>query len=198
MPEVLPTWYRLFVALLLPEDTKDRIEAAQTELRRAVPHGEVGWTRSVQFHLTLKFLGDVEPSRVQALAAALREVAAGFGPLRLIADGIGFFPNSRSPRVVWAGLRDRDHQLAPLQSGMEDACRAFTRESGAGPFTGHVTLGRIKRLTRPETEALARAAAALGRAVFGEWTADRIELMRSELLPAGGRHSSVASIPLSH
>ena len=196
MPAVPPPEYRLFVALLIPDDIKGRMQAAQGDLRRAVPHAQVGWTRREQFHLTLKFLGGVGADRVEALARVLGVAAAGFEPLRLSAAGVGFFPNPRSPRVVWAGLRDAGDQLASLQRALEEACAPFTVEPVQGNFTGHVTLGRIKSARRIEVECLVRAAGAMAGTAFGEWTADRLELMRSELLPAGAHHTSLAGISL--
>ena len=164
MPGDSPTEYRLFVAILIPVEVKDRIEEAQAELRRAVPEASLSWTRSEQFHLTLKFLGGVNPGRVGELERALGSVATGFARLRLRIEGIGFFPNARSPRVVWAGVRDEGDQLFRLQSGVEAACAAFSEEPAQGTFTGHVTLARIKRAGRSEVEALGR----IGQRVGGQ------------------------------
>jgi 2'-5' RNA ligase len=197
MAGALPAEYRLFIAILIPDEVKDRIAEAQEGLRRAVPRAKVGWTRREQFHLTLEFLGGIDAGRIEELAGVLRTATAGFGALRLNARGIGFFPNPRSPRVVWVGLSGAADRLARLHAVVEGACAAFTREPAQGEFTGHVTLGRIKGARQSEVENLARAGSAMAEAAFGEWTADRIELMRSELLPGGARHTSLAQIRLS-
>jgi 2'-5' RNA ligase len=196
MSDVLPFQFRLFVAILLPTAVKERIKDAQNHLRRAVPKARIGWTRGEQFHLTLKFLGDVEASRVDALKADLGAVAGGFGPLRLRAEGIGFFPSARRPRVVWAGVRDETDQLLRLQSAVETVCAPFSGEPAEGVFTGHVTLGRIKDANRSEGEALVRTIGGMAGLLFGEWTADYIGLMRSELLADGAQHSLLASVHL--
>ena len=60
-----------------------------------------------------------------------------------------------------------------------------------------MTLARIKGIKRPEAEALGKAAAGMAERVFGQWTAYQVELMRSELLPQGARHSTLASIALA-
>ena len=188
---------RLFVAIALPEEIKDKITAAQAELRAALQNGGVRWARSEQFHLTLSFLGDVEAERVEALGEALRHACHGFAPLRLSAAGVGCFPDLRRPRVIWAGVFDETGQLPRLHDAVEGGCRDFTIEEKQERFTGHVTLARVKGLNRAGAEALSHAAAGLKDRRFGEWTAYKIELMQSELLPQGARHTTLADIALT-
>ena len=189
--------FRRFVALAVPDDVKAKLEAAPADLRRALPDRNVLWARREQFHLTLRFLGDVEATRAEALAEAIRAACAGFGALHLRAEQIGCFPDRGYPRVVWVGVRDEAERLPRLQQVVEAASAGFTGEPKEQRFTGHLTLARIKGIKRPEAEALNKAAAGTADRVFGQWTAYQIELMRSELLPQGARHSSLASISLT-
>ena len=189
--------FRLFVAVAIPEVVKAKMEEAQAELRRAVPGHGVRWTRREQFHLTLKFLGDVDAARVEALGEAIRAACRGFGALHLRAERVGFFPDLRYPRVVWTGVQDQAERLPRLQQAVDAATRDFTIEQKDERFTGHVTLARIKAIRRPETGALGKAAAGLAEEVFGQWTAGSIELMRSVLSPQGVSHSSLATIALA-
>ena len=187
---------RLFIAVLVPEDIKAEIETAQAQLRRALPEGAVRWAKREQFHLTLRFLGSVEPPRVRALTEAVQAACQGFGVLRLRAEGIGCFPDARFPRVVWVGVTDLRLQLPRLQTAIQAASQKFTTEEPEDRFTGHVTLGRIKKIRRPEAEALAKATIPLAQRAFGEWTTSEIHIMQSELSPQGARHGILASIPL--
>jgi len=188
--------FRLFIAVAIPGEVKAKMEAAQAELRRVLPERSVRWTRREQFHLTLRFLGDVEAARVEALGEALRAACRGFGALHLRAERVGFFPDLRRPRVVWVGVQDQAGQLPRLQAAVELATREYTTEEQEEQFTGHVTLARIKGIKRPEAEALGQGAAGMAERLFGEWPAYQIELMRSQLLPQGARHSTVATIAL--
>ncbi len=189
--------FRLFVAVAIPEGVKVKMEAAQADLRHVLPERSVRWARREQFHLTLRFLGDVEPARVEALGEAIRAACRGFGPLYLRAERVGFFPDLRYPRVAWVGVQDQAEQLPRLQQAVEAATEGFTTQEKEERFTGHVTLARIKGIKRLEAEALANAAAGLADRLFGEWTAYQIELMRSELLPQGARHSTLTAIALA-
>lgn len=189
--------YRLFVALAVPDDVKAKLEAAQADLRRVLPDRNARWARREQFHLTLRFLGDVEATRVEALTEAIRAACSGFGALHLRAERIGCFPERGYPRVVWVGVRDEAEQLPRLQQVVQAATEGFTSEPREERFTGHLTLARIKGIKRPEAEALGKAAVGMADRFFGQWSAYQIELMRSELLPQGAQHSSLASIALA-
>ena len=76
------------------------------------------------------------------------------------------------------------------------ASRDFTREKPEARFTGHVTLGRAKIIKRREAETLAKLVNGMIERVFGEWIADRIEIMRSEMSPQGARHSVLHHVAL--
>ena len=188
---------RLFVALRVPEEVRGQVEKAQGELRRSAPQARVTWTRPEQFHLTLRFLGNVEGGRVAGLVEAVRGVCVGFAPLRLRAEGVGCFPDLRSPRVVWLGVRDAEEALPRLQRAIETASAGFTAQEREQRFSGHVTLGRIKSIGRPEAQSLGSQARAMSDRFFGQWTADQVEIMRSELSSQGARHTILATVPLA-
>lgn len=188
---------RLFVAVTVPEGAKAKMAEAQAALRRVLPDRNVRWARREQFHLTLRFLGDVEAAQVEALDEALRNACRGFGALQLRAQGVGFFPNERYPRVVWVGVQDEAEQLPRLQQVVEAATDAFTTEKKEERFTGHLTLARIKGIRREEAEVLAQVATGMADRLFGQWTGYRVELMRSELLPQGARHTCLGSFALA-
>jgi RNA 2',3'-cyclic 3'-phosphodiesterase len=193
---VSPEKFRLFIAIPLPEPVRDELEKAQTELRGVLPGNTVRWTRRGQFHLTLRFLGDVEARHVDALAEILRGVGQSFPALELEVKGIGCFPDWRHPRVIWAGIEDRSGALPQLHSAIEMVVKEFTREKAEAKFTGHVTLGRVQGLNRPETEALAKVAESMAGRRCGVWTADKMELIRSELLSGGPRYTVMIESPL--
>ena len=188
---------RLFIAITVPERVKVELEKAQAALRRATPENSIRWTGRGQFHLTLRFLGDVSIGQIDELVAGLKSACGGFPALRLKAARIGFFPDTRFPRVVWAGVRDETDMLAKLQQAVVSAVQDFTDEKPEGKFAGHITLGRIKSLKRSDAEILSKAADAMADRFFGEWVADKVELIRSELSAGGSRYTTIATAPLS-
>jgi 2'-5' RNA ligase len=188
---------RLFIALSVPEDVRREIERAQGQLRRAVAPGAIRWTRPEQFHITLKFLGDVPSEQVAALERSVSTVCSGCPALRLSARGIGFFPGAQEPRVIWAGAGDNDGQLAELHRRMDEAVRRFVPAGKAERFAGHITLGRFKPGRRAAVEKLQERVVALRDRQFGDWLAGNVEIVRSELTSAGAAHTPLALIPLA-
>jgi RNA 2',3'-cyclic 3'-phosphodiesterase len=184
----------MFVAVEVPENVRLEVAEATKSLRRVLERARVSWTRPEQFHLTLKFLGNVDPAQLGPLTAALKTACSGVVPLGLTAAGIGLFPSARAPRVIWVGVQDAAGLLAPLQSRIEQACAPFTAEQSEGRFQGHVTLARIKQIHHHDAAELVRLVETLREPRFGSWTAGSVELMRSELGPTGAKHSLVEEI----
>src|SRR5262249_26880640 len=103
--------FRLFVAVTVPPHVQQAIESAQTGLRRLLPSDVARWTKREQFHLTLRFLGNVDSRQVAELESKLRDACRSFQPMHLQAIGFGFFPEKRFPRVLWVGLHDQTNQI---------------------------------------------------------------------------------------
>jgi 2'-5' RNA ligase len=187
---------RLFIALSVPADVREKIKGAQDELRHALSHARIRWTQVEQFHLTLRFLGDVEAQRLPQLTEVVTATCKGFAPLKLRAARLGCFPNARRPRVIWVGIEEASGRLAELQRAIQVGTQDFTAEEPEPNFSGHVTLGRIKEIHRQEADVLARAIADSAQKSWGEWTADHVEIMRSELSTDGAKHVLAASVSL--
>ena len=188
--------FRLFVAISPTEAVKDEIEKAQRQLRDGLPGKFVRWTKREQFHLTLSFLGDVAEARVAELIEVLRDVCRPFSAMRLRAERIGFFPDMRFPRVIWAWVHDEKDILPRLQEAIAARVQNFTDVRPEKKFTGHVTLGRTQNIKRPQAEVLAKLALGMVDTFLGEWMADKVELIRSELSPRGSRYTTLATIPI--
>ena len=136
---------RLFVALNPPERVRGALWDAAAPLRELdLP---VNWVHPDGIHLTLKFLGEVEPGREPELRAALTRAAEGGRALPLAVCGFGVFPDARRPRVVWAGL-GADPALELLQHRVEREFAPLGFPSEARPFRPHLTLGRAARAPR--------------------------------------------------
>ena len=182
---------RLFIAIPIPEPVRDEIIRIQLELQPLVPRAAARWTRPDQFHLTLRFLGDVPFAGLEKLKESVNAVCRSARPLQLRAEGVGFFPNPHSPRVVWVGIFDKEGLLVELQKRIESAVRPFAAEPGEKNFSGHATLGRLKNLKPPDARKLAAHAQTFKDRTFGEWTAHEIEIIRSELSPVGACHTTL-------
>jgi 2'-5' RNA ligase len=185
---------RLFVAVPVPEAVREEMILVQRELQSQMPGDAVRWTKPEQFHLTLRFLGDVSSDRLAALRESLHTACSGAPALRLEARGIGFFPNARSPRIVWVGINDDGNRLAELQKKIEGAVQSFVRGPGGEHFAGHVTLGRFKQFNNFEIKPLTNTVEAMKNRTLGKWTATGVEVVRSELSRIGTVHQVLATL----
>ena len=182
---------REFLAIPLPEALRRAVASSRDVL---AAEGD-GWrfVRDDGFHLTLRFLGEVDPSRRDVLDAAWREAAKGSGRLALRLRGAALFPATGRPRVLWLGLEDetRDGLLARLADRVERAARAQGFAPEARPFAAHVTLARVQRGARVAVPPVERVGD------LGTFVADRLVLYRSELDRGGSHYHENASYPLA-
>ena len=184
---------RCFIALNLPSEIKGRLAEIEARLKEA--RADVSWVKPENVHLTLKFLGGVEEARVPLVKRAVQEGLGREGPLVLTLAGLGVFPNPRSPRVVWVGVGGDTERLQNLQERLEQALGevGFPRE--ARSFSPHITLGRMR--SRQGAASLMELVGHLGANEVGSLKAESIELMRSQLHPAGAVYTILESFSLS-
>ncbi len=178
---------RLFVALNLPEEERERIFVAAAPLRDAgLP---VRWLGPDTFHLTLKFLGEVRAEAVDQIHDVIDSVTRETARFDMKLRGFGAFPTIRRPKVVWLGV-DPSPALRCLKQDLEWALasRGFERETRA--FHPHVTLGRADGTHG------AGAFRGLDELVAGldfetGVNVEAVHLMRSHLSRSGARYSVV-------
>lgn len=172
---------RAFVAVKISPALEGRVGELLTEL--ALPQYDVKWVRPENLHLTLKFLGNVEEGRVEAIAEVIGEVARSSRPFRLRLGGLGAFPNIRRPRVIWAGMTEGARRLEGIAEGLEAGLGrlGFAREKRR--FSAHLTLGRT-RSARGLNE-LVRRVNRYSNFELGEMQIEDVSLFASELRPAG-------------
>ena len=127
--------YRLFVAVDLPDSIRERIVPLCTGLSGA------RWVPVTQLHLTLKFIGDADEQHFEAIRQQLATITLPAFSLRF--SGIGCFPSSRSPRVVWLGLEECP-ALHQLQQAVESQLQLIGCPREDRPFALHLTLARLR------------------------------------------------------
>ena len=128
------------MAVALPEQQRARLAGYLEECRNLA--GGLRWVPADNLHLTLRFLGNVEPERLERLAASLRGVS--FAPFGLGLDGVGSFGRSSAVRVVWLGVGEGQSQLASLAAEVEKRCADLGFEPEERPYNPHLTLARAR------------------------------------------------------
>jgi 2'-5' RNA ligase len=189
MPDEVQIPLRVFCAVELPDELRSRVAERARRLRAEFPDVRASWERPEKLHITLKFLGDTEPARVEDLSRAAARAVSNVEPFDLTVEEPGAFPPHGQPRVLWLGIVDASGSLALMQRELETECAAvgFARESR--PFKPHLTLARLRS---PQG---ARELAAAHRATPFEpqrFKVSELALMRSELSPRGSRYTPLS------
>jgi 2'-5' RNA ligase len=188
---------RAFVAVDLPDPLRVRLGKEIDRLARVVGRDVVRWVNPRGIHLTLKFLGDVDPSQIGEIMTTIRSAAAERAVFRVGVGGVGCFPGPRRPRVVWVGVEEASGTLARLQSDLEAGLGAlgFAREDRE--FNPHLTLGRVRREARPvEAAKLGAVLAGWPKEPLGEIEVREVTLFRSELKPSGAVYTQLGIVGL--
>jgi 2'-5' RNA ligase len=180
---------RLFFAVALPAEARAAIAKARDALALDPRTFRAG--RTDAFHLTLRFLGEVDESRVPALVSAGERAASSARPIPCEITGVGAFPKPGRARVVWVGVVDRSatDELRRLAERLENEVRdaGFPPEGRA--FAPHVTIARARE---PGGSAVRLPQNAGAEASF---VADDLALVRSRLDASGARYEAIASFP---
>jgi 2'-5' RNA ligase len=163
---------RLFVAVDVPAAVRDFLQNTIRPLHEAIPGAR--WTRPDAWHVTMKFLGSVEPSMRGWVEGVVGEAAAQAERFESRLDALGAFPSPRRARVLWAGLEDPNDSFVKL-AGTLDRLLAPAFPPEKRPFTPHLTLARFKEQATLPEDALAVPVDSDAFAV------DRLVLYRSHL-----------------
>lgn len=175
---------RAFVALSLPEAFAARLFALRREIEPLVPG--LRFVRSGGAHLTLRFLGSATTDQLATLGPLLQRAAQGCPRGEARVSGLGLFPESGAPRVLWLGL-ELPARFTTLQLHCEAAAVAVGFAAEARLFRPHLTLGRWKdRGPRPR----------LPEADLGLCPLDDLVLFRSEPQTSGSVYTRIGRYPL--
>jgi 2'-5' RNA ligase len=177
---------RLFIAIDLPKPVCWRLG----QLLLQPPRG-VRPVRTVQLHLTLHFLGDVEDAACAGLPEALARVK--HDAFSIAIQGTGVFPPRGRPSVLWAGVAE-SAALAELHAAIGASLVAHGLEIERRPYVPHVTLARFTpAVTRSWTATFLSETAGLA---IDDIPVDRFHLYRSRKLDGATEHSVEATFPL--
>src|SRR5450755_3675085 len=105
---------RIFVGIDLDPAVRSRISRFVEGVEDFAP--DARWMHPESLHLTLKFIGEQKPERVEAIAERLRQITRSAFEIRC--SGYGFFPSTEAPRVFWTGIRG-GLQLPALAEGID-------------------------------------------------------------------------------
>ena len=183
---------RLFLSVDFPDSLADDVAAVQDRLRDAAG---LRFTDPKRVHVTLKFLGDTDESRVSTVEEAVETALddAGVGPFEAEIGGLGVFPGLDYISVVWAGIRRGGAEMTRLHEAVERETTAVGFDPEDHEFTPHATIARmddargkdlVQRVVREEDPTV------------GSFEVEQVRLKESTLTDAGPEYETVTRFSL--
>ena len=183
---------RLFVVLEMPSAVRTNFATLMNDLRTmdAKSSGKKPrWTRPENLHVTLKFIGNVVPEKLDGIRTALAGVRSE-RPVELRFRGLGFFPDAERPQIVWAGVAGSQN-LGAIAADIDRGLAELGVPSEQRAFIPHLTLARCEpgAISSRSRAAIEKEAAR----DFGELRADKFHLIESKLKPSGAEYTTLQS-----
>ncbi len=183
---------RSFLAIEIPRTILKEIEEVQGDLRSS--HADVRWVTPGNIHLTLKFFGNIEESKVDTIVGSIEDTVRATPVFHMTAGSIGAFPNQRSPRVIWIGFSSGADTLIAFQKKLDIELAKVGFEPEGRPFQAHLTLGRVKS-SRGRDDLVGRMEAYQEK-IFGDVAVERVVLFKSDLRPSGAIYTALREVRL--
>lgn len=180
---------RTFIALPLPGSVQAYLASIQEQLKKT--GADVGWIAPRNIHLTLKFLGEIDETAIEAVKKAIQGTCAAICRFRLNLSSLGGFPTTASPRVIWMGINEGKTETTLLADSLEEKLIPLGLRQDR-PFSAHITIGRVRSgKNRKELSAAMLAYPCDPRAA--PFTADQVILYKSTLSPKGPTYAEIFS-----
>jgi RNA 2',3'-cyclic 3'-phosphodiesterase len=175
---------RCFLAIELDEHVRRHLDRVQARLVAREP--AVSWVRRENWHVTLKFLGELDDATVVKICESLHGVAVD--PMTLFAERMVYFPRRGPVRVIAAELGGDTSRLGELYHRVKNISESIGLPREMRAFSAHITLGRSRRGLNTGTDR-----SSLEECFPGPpFVACAFALFQSELLPRGPRYTRLA------
>ena len=185
---------RAFIAIDLPESIQQNIAKQTTRLRQIIGEELIRWVPPGNTHLTLKFLGDVPISHLDFLKQSLTQTANSSSAFDLQIGGLGSFPSSKLPRILWVGIH-APSSLHMLHQNIEITMGRLGYKKEERPFSPHLTLGRARQNISPTDSVKIRdALQAIQLGNIGTARVNSVHLIKSDLNSTGSEYTKLFSV----
>jgi RNA 2',3'-cyclic 3'-phosphodiesterase len=178
--------WRCFVAVPLDDSIRSSLSRSVAEWRRESPADALRWADPEGWHLTLAFLGDVEPERLSDIEGRVASIALEHAATQVETARLGTFPRPGSARTLWYGVFDPGGLLAAMASALAATLELAQDE----PFRPHITLARARRRHVDLRGWIERASES---APAGRLSVSALHLIRSHLGAGPARYETLGS-----
>ncbi|MCX5710748.1 MAG: RNA 2',3'-cyclic phosphodiesterase [Candidatus Omnitrophica bacterium] len=175
---------RAFIAIELPQETKDALARLQGQLEKT--GADVKWVEPQNIHLTLKFLGEINDEQLKMINLIIDEVAKENPPYKININELGAFPKIENLRVIWVGIDTGDKETKKIAQALEEKIQKLGIPKEDRAFSSHITIGRTRSALNRDilVEELKKRQENFNPD-HEEFTARKITLFKSTLSSAG-------------
>ena len=142
-------------------------------------------------HFTLRFLGDTSLTRIEEMKSSLIQIQVD--PFEIVVHGVGAFPNSRRPRVIWIGVNQNAERIRDLKIEIDSRLKEFGYKPEKKRFTPHATIARVRFVK--DAEKLVKNIDELVDSSIGSMTVSKFNMKKSTLTPSGPIYETLWHVP---
>ena len=182
---------RTFFCLPVDSNSRKALASLSHRLQETVQGVRAAWVKPEKFHVTVRFLGEIDPMLTLELVEGCREVTAETSLFDLSFDRLGAFPSPARARVLWAG-GEGSPDFGRLVSSLDIVLQRIGFEKKRKPAVAHITLARIRGGVDPSLETAIHS--------VGDWPGftlrvDRLIFMESRLSSGGAMYTPLFTLP---
>jgi len=182
---------RIFTAIKI--NPVDQFVKVYENLKSSCSNDKIKWVELYNIHITLKFFGETEESRIEGIKELLTKVSKKHFSFSLNIKDIGILGSSYNPKIIWVGF-DRSKKLIDLANDVLDQVESLGFERGRQNFIPHITIGRIKYLD--DKKRFQETIDKFKSIEIQQQNVDQFYLIESILTPKGPEYKILKSFPL--
>jgi len=176
---------RLFLAVELNNETIRKIDQIENEFK--VKDLDIRFVEPKNLHITLKFLGEVDESKMNDVVKKISDDLSGVKQFRVNVEGFGYFGKPNYIRTLWVDIKEGKEQLVMLIKRFNKSLNHIRSDSHKP--NPHITIGRIR--SGRNKDVLLHETITLRNVKFGELHVKEIKLKKSTLTPKGPLYEDV-------
>lgn len=183
---------RVFIAIQLSTDVRAKLKEALERLRET--GADVRCVKPENAHLTLRFLGKVTESDAEKIKKAMEKALQGICVFKVSFSGVGAFPRTETPRVVWTPVREGEEKLCKIRDLLQETLFQVGIEKEGREYRPHLTLARIK--SHRARDKLVSWIGSNNDIDLGSMEVSQVALMESTLTRDGPKYRPLAIVSL--
>jgi 2'-5' RNA ligase len=185
---------RSFLAFELPPQIRHVLSDVFEKLKKTSL--DARWVRPEGIHLTVIFMGDTREEDISPISEFTGGVCSRYGPFTMALNGMGCFPNSRNPRVLWLGVEGTLERMSRFRDEMQRGLTPFGIQQEKRDFRPHLTLGRFKKPPKKASD-LEKLLSENRGLTSPACSLNELILFKSDLRPGGAVYTKMRSWALS-